>query len=380
MDPAAERLIEEIYDAVAFPERWEAVVRHVCEAAGATAGLLFTHGGPAEARLLWARHGLADRLLADYLEHFRDRDPWTNVARARGLLDRRVVRRSEELVDDEEFRQSAIFNELLEEHGIGRLCAATLSDGAELAPLQPVFSLYRPADAPPFGEDAARLLERCTPHLQRAIRLRVRLLARGGTGAAWGPPLLDHLPVGAFLLDGEQRVVHANALGRALLDQHDGLRLQRGALSAESGSEARRLHHALAAAATGRGGAADVRVSRPSGRASYVLTILPLSPEAAEPLGGAMVRAVVYAADPAAEPQGLEARLGALFGLTPAECRLVADLLQDLAPGESAARRGVAVSTVRSQLRSVFAKTGTTRQSELLNLVNRCLLLPGGAR
>ena len=378
MDPAAERLIEEIYDAVAFPERWEAVVRHLCEAAGATAGLLFTHGDSAEAQALWARHGLPDRLLADYVEHYWDQDLWTNVAKARGFLARRVVRRSEELVDHTEFRLSPIFNDLLREHGIGRLCAVTLTDDAELAALQPVLSLYRPGDAPPFGDAAARLLRHCAPHLQRATRLRVRLLARRGMGTPWGAPLLDHLPVGAFLLDGGQRVVHANALGRVMLDQRDGLRLQRGALSAELDGEARRLHRALAAAVAGRDGAADIRVSRPSGRMPYVLTILPLSPEAAEPMGGGTMRAVVYAADPAAEPQGLESRLGGLFGLTPAECRLVADLLQDLAPAESAERRGVAVSTVRSQLRSVFAKTGTTRQSELLNLVNRCLLLPGG--
>ncbi|MBP2300832.1 DNA-binding CsgD family transcriptional regulator [Azospirillum picis] len=38
----------------------------------------------------------------------------------------------------------------------------------------------------------------------------------------------------------------------------------------------------------------------------------------------------------------------------------------------------MAISTVRSQLRSNFTKTGTTRQSELMNLMNRCLMLPAG--
>jgi DNA-binding CsgD family transcriptional regulator len=75
---------------------------------------------------------------------------------------------------------------------------------------------------------------------------------------------------------------------------------------------------------------------------------------------------------------GLGKRLGALFGLTPVEAGLVADLLADLPPAEISERRGVAISTVRSQLRSIFAKTGTTRQSALMNLVNCCLMLPEG--
>ncbi|NUB03245.1 hypothetical protein GBZ48_28890 [Azospirillum melinis] len=87
---------------------------------------------------------------------------------------------------------------------------------------------------------------------------------------------------------------------------------------------------------------------------------------------------MVYIVDPAAVAPGLGRRLGALFGLTAVEAGLVADLLADLTPADIGEHRGVAISTVRSQLRSVFAKTGTTRQSELMNLVNRCLMLPEG--
>ncbi|WP_199902090.1 helix-turn-helix transcriptional regulator, partial [Azospirillum sp. B506] len=113
--------------------------------------------------------------------------------------------------------------------------------------------------------------------------------------------------------------------------------------------------------------------------------VLPLSPETAVgPFGdadggdGVRIRAAVYIVDPAAVTPGVGKRLGALFGLTPVEAGLVADLLADLTPAEIGGRRGVAISTVRSQLRNIFAKTGTTRQSELMNLVNRCLMLPEG--
>ena len=62
-----------------------------------------------------------------------------------------------------------------------------------------------------------------------------------------------------------------------------------------------------------------------------------------------------------------------LFGLTPAEAD-VGVLLSEGANAESiATMRGVATSTVRSQLRTLFLKTGTQRQGEL---VRRLLTLP----
>lgn len=396
MAHAADSLIEDIYDAVTFPERWGGVLERLCALTDATHGFLFTTAPHHDSRAapLWARHNISDALLGDYTTHFRHRDLWTNAAAARGLLSRCVVRRGEELVPEAELRRSMIFNEMLKEQGMGRLCAVSLSDGGELTPMQPVLSLFRPADRPAFSDDTVRLLQRCAPYLQRAMRMRVRLWARQdgrAEEARWSGRMIDRLPLGVVLLDAAGRIVGLNRAGQAMVDAQDGLRHRHGRLQAEQGAEARRLAHALEAAvsagartaAAHRGEAADLRVSRPSGRAPYVLTVLPLSPEAAEEPcgdagGGPRIRAAVYIVDPAAVAPGLGARLGGLFGLTPAEAALVADLLADLAPAEIGERRGVAISTVRSQLRSIFAKTGTTRQSELMNLVNRCLMLPEG--
>lgn len=400
MAQAADSLIEDIYDAVTFPERWAAILERLCGLTDATHGFLFTTAPHHDSRTaaLWARHNISDALLGDYMTHFRHRDLWANAASARGLLSRCVVRRGEELVPEAELRRSMIFNEMLEEQGMGRLCSVSLSDGGELTPMQPVLSLFRPADTSPFPDETVRLLQGCAPHLQRAIRLRVRLLSRqdGREGEVlWSGRMIDRLPMGVALLDAAGRILCLNRAGQAMADARDGLRLQPGRLQAEQASEARRLAHALEAAvsagartaAARRGEAADLRVSRPSGRAPYLLTVLPLSPEAAGPFGdagggegdGARIRAVVYIVDPAAVAPGLGARLGGLFGLTPVEAALVTDLLADLTPAEIGDRRGVAISTVRSQLRSIFAKTGTTRQSELMNLVNRCLMLPEGS-
>ena len=66
--------------------------------------------------------------------------------------------------------------------------------------------------------------------------------------------------------------------------------------------------------------------------------------------------------------------LQALYGLTPAECCL-ADLLADgYEVGDSAERMRTKVETARTQLKTIFRKTGATRQAELLRMMLR---LPG---
>lgn len=57
------------------------------------------------------------------------------------------------------------------------------------------------------------------------------------------------------------------------------------------------------------------------------------------------------------------------FGLTEAESRLAAKLLQGLSINDAAKTLGVTTNTARSYLKNVFAKTGTRRQSDLLRLL-----------
>lgn len=65
-----------------------------------------------------------------------------------------------------------------------------------------------------------------------------------------------------------------------------------------------------------------------------------------------------------------------IFAFTPAEAGLAAEIAEGRSPDEIAEIRGVAVGTVRKQLASVFTKTGTGRQSELVALLSRASILP----
>jgi DNA-binding CsgD family transcriptional regulator len=93
------------------------------------------------------------------------------------------------------------------------------------------------------------------------------------------------------------------------------------------------------------------------------------------PVGGAATRtfldarALVLLSELRAKPAPDPSVLARAFGLSRAEARLAALVANGLAPAAAAQRLGISRETARSQLRAVFAKTATHRQSELAALL-----------
>src|SRR5262249_27192921 len=77
--------------------------------------------------------------------------------------------------------------------------------------------------------------------------------------------------------------------------------------------------------------------------------------------------AAVFISSPPDEQDGAAAT-AAGFGLTPAETRLLSSLLAGRTLAESAQALGIAMSTARTHLDNIFAKTGVTRQADLVRL------------
>jgi DNA-binding CsgD family transcriptional regulator len=95
--------------------------------------------------------------------------------------------------------------------------------------------------------------------------------------------------------------------------------------------------------------------------------------------GQAPALALVFLRDP--ERPGLHLdRLRELFGLTATEAAIAADLGAGKPPEEIARRHHIGIGTVRWHLKSILAKTGTTRQAETVALLARSVAGLPGAR
>jgi PAS domain S-box-containing protein len=185
---------------------------------------------------------------------------------------------------------------------------------------------------------------------------------------------LDLLSTGMALVDRDCRLLLANRSASRLFDAGDGLTLMHGRVGAAGRQQMEQLrdlvdracafqeHDGAEAMFAGvmtvdRGG--DVRPL------SIMVAPVQLSTEAD---GNSQV-AAVFIRDLEVRQTVPPEALAELFGLTPAEARVVVELVKGKRPQEVADDLSVSLNTVRNQLKQIFSKTSTGRQSELISLV-----------
>ena len=114
-----------------------------------------------------------------------------------------------------------------------------------------------------------------------------------------------------------------------------------------------------------RGGV--IRLVQRSGETSYTVTVAPVRREAS--WAGNEPMALVLIADPSLTPMPSREALSQLFGFSASEIRVAERLMAGDSPEQAAGFLEVKTSTVRWHLASMYRKTGTNRQAELVRLL-----------
>jgi DNA-binding CsgD family transcriptional regulator/PAS domain-containing protein len=349
-----------IYDAAVDPSLWPAVLERMVDRVGGSHGSLVMERSGGGGDGVIARMDPA--VLRQYLPQCHTSEPLTfnpSIAAGQFLTDRQMASR-------QELTSSRYYREFLRPVGINSLVTALLWRGADF---KCCINLTRSPREEEFDANDLAPVRELGPHLVRAIgvslRLREASLVSRGDEA-----VLDRLPHGVILLDRRGGIQFVNREGEAILAARDGLASRPGGLAGARQSDSERLAGAIAKAAAGEGSA--LRIWRPSGRRPFVVLVAPFR-LATDWLSTASSSMIVTVTDPERNPVTSEARLMQLYGLTRAEAAIAVRLLngQDLA--EIAQERCVSPRTVRIHLSQIFAKTGASRQADLV----RVLLIEG---
>ncbi len=251
-----------------------------------------------------------------------------------------------------------------------------------LRPVKPADQAFGTAQSQPqVGSSFAAVRQETThspvpsetdaPQLSRVAQLNQQL-ARLETRAIPAELALDRLATAVIVVNRFGHVVHLNVAAEQIVAAGDYLSITNRKLTAASRDETQHLLRLVAGVLESSRSSEAVpgvamRISRRSAQAPYETLVTPLSNstfsvDLSGPLAGVFVR------NPKAQVTAPTDRRWRLYALTEAEARLMQALLAGETLDVAANRFGVGKETLRSQLKSIFLKTGTRSQIELLRL------------
>lgn len=227
--------------------------------------------------------------------------------------------------------------------------------------------------APELADDWGTVLTFLRPLLQRITPLYLEI-GKAERRRLIAEHVLETSGVGVILVDDTARVVSINETAQAIITDGDVLRIRDGVLRARRPADQQplmahiRLKSGEQQAHAGLDRHATLALLRDDQALPVTVMIRPGPPFA--PVSAPLRRtATIILRDPARRLRLAAADLMQLFQLTQAEARLACLLADGASLEECALQLGITRNTARSQLRMVFAKTGTNRQGDLVRLL-----------
>ena len=222
------------------------------------------------------------------------------------------------------------------------------------------------------GQDKA-ICALLLPHLKRAVELHSRLDTVEVERTMYANAI-NRMQVGTITLDKDGSIIQTNSVANEILAQNNGICLARGTIEATDAQENRVLQRLIRHAVAGH-----------HGTAAAIVEAMPVTRSHDKPRLGLLVRSILlsdwaednkrrpavalFLRDPDRKPQGAQETIRKLFDLTPAEASLALLLTNGLTLDEAAEESGISKNTARTHLRSIFSKTGVTRQATLVRIL-----------
>lgn len=349
-----EALIQDIYEAATLPEQWPKILEQIGSTVGTAHAVLLTRRS--DAWIGWTASKPFQPVVAAYMN---SDIPATSQITPRLLeADHAGFLRQTDVLTHEEWEADPFRRDLSRHHGLNHAAATAIQvPSADFL----VVHVQRPDGQPGLSDRDLATLNSFRPHIARAgllaARWRLQRLAAATEALA-----LVGLP--AAVLDRNSRVLATNGL----MEEMTHVRwLPRDRLGLVDGHANGLLQKALMGLFTPSNESVQSFASRVSETDAAVIHVVPTSGQSRELFDGGLAVLVVT---PVTAPDAPDAQvIRALFDLSPGEARVARALTRGQTIDQIADGSGVTRETVRSQVKAVLAKTGTTRQAEVAALL-----------
>jgi len=348
-----ERVLDAIYEAGAFPDRWPLVLERMAQFVGARGGN-FIYSGASGIRLN------PSPSVAETTRRFTDEGWNEQNSRVGRLVDGAThpgFLTDRDLHSVEELATLPIYRDFLTPLGFGAGAATLIQGGANDAMIVTLegFACHDAASAVVGG------LDRLRPHIARSVMIGGQIQAARSDNILRA---FERVGLCIALLGRRGRVMDATSgfaryFGDLLSEGPGRLRI------VDSTGDAR-LARELAMDIEGAGASIAIRDHDQIGRA--ILHLVPAKLDARDLFS--QIHCFAIMTDPTNKAIPGADLIAALFDLTPAEARVARGIASGRSITVLAREWKVSEETIKSQLKKVFAKTSTRRQGELAALIS----------
>jgi DNA-binding CsgD family transcriptional regulator len=367
-------LLQVLYATPLHHEQWERFLTLLCEHTGSKGGFLICADSRLGASVRAQNNGrvLDASATKSYREVYAPQDPYRLPMLRSG---RTGVVDCEALVPTDQLLQTGFYQQIIAPAGLRYPTLIVVT--CTIRRLEGI-SFWRTADKGPMDSDGNHLLELLVPHIQAMLEIR-HVLSVAGHRIADAEVMADASSTAAFLLSPSGEIRHCNAAAKALLQAGDGLTQSNGTLVAAASRSRSPLRNLLQNATT-KGFSQSaylpsqaLSLDRTSGLRPLQLLASPVPPVRGADTEPTLLLLVT---DPDRPIHLRDDLMRSHYNLTPAETEVANGLLTGYSLEEIAVLRRVTVSTVRDQLKSIFSKTATNRQADLVRLLLNLPHLP----
>lgn len=366
-----ERLLDKIYDAATDDQLWTPIFHEISTLTNSVGGVLL--GQSQSPRILhFARHYNTDPECVRALKDRHVLNPWTLHMQKFHPVGTVVL--SDSILPLTELRRTAFFDEVMRPQDLGHAAMIGLSRKPDFGV---GFCLNRGPRQGPYTEQERRLLERLTPHMMRAVQFGFQLGAYQAL-QHMAYRTLDRITVGVALLDRNARTLFVNKSLRSMTT--DGaLNLRNQKLSSYSAPHAKRIDNLVHSALRGAPGA-TMAIPHPVDGRSVTVLVASVRSRDFERFAHMDMRdaaAMVFVLDPAVSTMTPPEWVMDAYGLTLAEARVALQAASGHSVAKIGSQLNISPNTVKTHLRSIFAKTGTHSQAELVSIIASLKLMTG---
>jgi len=349
-----ERIVSEIYECVADGSGWPEVLEGFAAAVKAESALIYIKSKSARHEETLAT-GTIHNAPARVKRYLEDYEPISPVfLRYRGVPQGQL-RTLGDYAFSQSYQDSAYYQNWVRPQGWADMIGGHLIRTERSAGW---LCLRRAHDRGLFEPTQVKLAQKIAPHLARALRLRAKFVENGFRGEALQSSI-DAMSFGVFVTDADAKLLIVNRAGEEILRCADGLRLRGRALSCDRAGDTKTLLAAIRSCSGPLVANKPIKVDFTIGRSAARPLTAHVLPAAS--LQGSRSRrlaaATIFVSDPLVvhDPTAI---LSSEYGLTPAEQRLLREVVENPGVSKVAERLGISINTGRSHMKSIFAKTG----------------------